>query len=246
MLEARTVAPPRDGVRFFVARRQFAGRGRGQRRWSSPEGGLYCTALFQPHLPSAYCGIYCIQAGLDTAHLLRERFGVACRFVWPNDLYIGTAKLGGLLLEIGGETELPSRGALGLGINVGETPDGPDYDAIALRQAPGSASAGSRELLPRTLFAALKPVIEAGLLEDEPDPAAVARRWTKENAEVGRRRIVAGREVTIEGMNPNGSLAVRDSDGRPAELASGGQLFTAPVGGSMENYEGVDHESAQL
>jgi len=80
------------GGMVMVAWSQTNGRGRLNRRWESPMGGLYYTRV----VPSR--GI----TPLSVAHLVQRvalKQGVACQIEWPNDLIIGHRKWGGILIE---------------------------------------------------------------------------------------------------------------------------------------------------
>ena len=103
-----------------VAERQRAGRGRQERVWHSPEGGLYFSVLLAAS-PEVVRGMaLTILAGLAMAETIRA----ACPDVpvvleWPNDLMVGRRKVAGILAEMrtpeGGEEPVA---VLGVGVNV--------------------------------------------------------------------------------------------------------------------------------
>ena len=220
MNEAAGRQPPEEGVEFWLARRQLQGRGRERRAWRSPEGGLYCTALFRPRLPAAYASLHLIAAGMALADLIGELCGEGCRFRWPNDLYYGEAKLGGLLLEIDGESQTPARGALGIGINIVAPPRVGDRRTASLAQiaAANGRSAPSR----RTFFSALQPVVEEALSEE--DAALIRDRFEHRLPDSEKGLVVpAGALRAVRGVTLCGSLIVATDDGRLLEIAPGGR-----------------------
>lgn len=121
MREGATGAP--RGT-LCLAECQTAGRGRLGRPWISPFGAnLYLSMLWRYKTPPAALGGFSLVAGAVVADVLR-RFGAeGLALKWPNDLLWDRRKLGGLLLEVAGETKGPSALVVGIGINVRMTPD---------------------------------------------------------------------------------------------------------------------------
>ncbi len=72
---------------IIVAREQFAGRGRHDRRWSSPPGkGIYATTLLTR--PSAELSLIPLEIANAIASFLCERFGITAGIKWPNDILV--------------------------------------------------------------------------------------------------------------------------------------------------------------
>nr|WP_206860142.1 bifunctional biotin--[acetyl-CoA-carboxylase] ligase/biotin operon repressor BirA [Lysobacter changpingensis] len=114
---------PTRGADVLLAERQTGGRGRRGRPWASPLAAhLYLSVSRQFGGGLARLGGLSLVAGVAAAEALREAgFGVALK--WPNDLVVpaqdGTLrKLGGILVEGGGEHAGPVRAVIGMGINV--------------------------------------------------------------------------------------------------------------------------------
>lgn len=117
---------PAFAAAVLLAERQSAGRGRRGRDWSSPlAANLYLSLsrMFDGGL-ARLPGLSLV-AGVATAEALHALGYVDVRLKWPNDLVVPGAgdtptlrKLGGLLVEGGGEVAGPARAVLGLGLNV--------------------------------------------------------------------------------------------------------------------------------
>lgn len=118
--EARRLAEEEDAPAGTVvaAGEQTAGRGRGARKWSSPAGaGVYLSMIFRPEVlePSPVS----ILAGLGIVRALDGAFpGLHPAIKWPNDLYAGGLKLGGVLSEAAWSDGRPRFLIVGVGINV--------------------------------------------------------------------------------------------------------------------------------
>ena len=108
-----------------VARRQTAGKGRQGRTWDDC-GGLHLSVVIPPHRASFSRG-FSVWLGLLTVLVLREDFLVDARLKWPNDIMVGSRKLGGILLENTHTGQEPMVVA-GLGLNLTARPSGfPPY-----------------------------------------------------------------------------------------------------------------------
>lgn len=149
----------------FVADSQFAAYGRQGRRWEAPLGrGLYFTIL-RPAGAGEPLSVVPIAVARWAAAVLVEQAGAAIALKWPNDLYVGRRKVGGVIAESrtqGEDTWL----AVGIGINVlGGATDLGVPDATTLEQETGRAPA-------------LAPLLQS--LLDRFDRELAEPRWSEE------------------------------------------------------------------
>lgn len=115
---------PGTGTAVLLAERQTGGRGRRGRAWTSPLAAhvyLSLSRTFGGGL--ARLGGLSLVAGIVVAEALHASGFEAIGLKWPNDLVVADAtgslrKLGGLLVEGGGEHAGPARAVIGLGLNV--------------------------------------------------------------------------------------------------------------------------------
>lgn len=117
---------------MIVAREQFAGRGRNDRRWSSPAGkGIYSTTLLTrtvAELPMIPLLMATIVAGY-----LHKSFGINACIKWPNDVLVNGRKIAGILIE-GRTHEEKSYLLIGIGVNVEPVQDDLRPNAISIRE----------------------------------------------------------------------------------------------------------------
>lgn len=107
------------GVDVLFAEQQTAGRGRRGRGWVSPLAAhLYLSVLRRFDGGLARLGGLSLVAGIAVAEALRDHCGLAVGLKWPNDLLVDGRKLGGILVEGGGEHGGPVQAVIGIGINV--------------------------------------------------------------------------------------------------------------------------------
>ena len=111
-------------VDICLTESQWAGRGRRGRQWSSPFGRhLYLSYGWTQHSPVN--AALTIVAALSVFTLLQARLPDLW-VKWPNDLWIGGRKLGGILVEARPRDHGETRLVVGLGLNIHEDPSLPD------------------------------------------------------------------------------------------------------------------------
>ncbi len=201
-----------------VADVQTGGRGRKGRGWHSELGGLYFTWVFRSPLPIGQQPHYAQVAALAIAHWL-EKEGVVPELKWPNDLLVNGAKISGILLDAVGDGEA-RRLLLGIGLNVSNRPQVVDYPTTSLKEVTGksySTAAVLKELLEqlRTSFQLLE---EAGM-------RPFAKQLSRFNHLVGKeQKLLVGEKLicgVVEGINEEGALLFRSSDGELRVVWSG-------------------------
>jgi BirA family transcriptional regulator, biotin operon repressor / biotin---[acetyl-CoA-carboxylase] ligase len=102
-----------------IAEAQSAGRGRLGRRWTSPAGkGLLFSVLLRPALPMNDAHLLTLVAAAAAAEAIEAVAGTAVHIKWPNDLFLGDRKTGGILMEVSGEQDEVEWVIVGIGINV--------------------------------------------------------------------------------------------------------------------------------
>jgi BirA family biotin operon repressor/biotin-[acetyl-CoA-carboxylase] ligase len=102
-----------------IAESQTAGRGRMDRKWLSPKSkGAYLSVILRPDiLPKEVSGITLI-AALSVAKAIREMTDLAALIKWPNDVFINSQKVCGILTEMNAETDKINFVIIGIGINI--------------------------------------------------------------------------------------------------------------------------------
>jgi len=210
---------PLRGTWALLAERQAAGRGRRGRTWASPLAAhLYLSLDRQFGGGLARLGGLSLVAGVAAAEALHALGHDRVRLKWPNDLVVedgaGLRKLGGLLVEGGGEHGGPVRAVVGLGLNVrmpaafAQDIDQPWCDLAALgdtRDRNAIAACVLSHLLP-----ALAQFDRDGL---EPFLARHANLDALRGRDVVLHLHEGERHGVADGLAPDGALRVRINDG---------------------------------
>ncbi|HET7601357.1 MAG TPA: biotin--[acetyl-CoA-carboxylase] ligase [Gemmatimonadales bacterium] len=199
---------------IVVAAEQAAGRGSRGRGWTSPRGGLWLTMLCRPASTDGV-ELLGLRAGLAVAGALAELGGIPPAWLkWPNDVIVDDRKLGGILCEARWQGAGLGWVAVGLGLNVRNSPP-TDVRFPAASLAEWRSDLTPDEVL-WPLVARLTPLAEAA------DALTAA-----EVAEFGSRDWLRGRAITAPvagvaaGIGPDGGLRVRRPDGGVVVLRSG-------------------------
>ena len=209
-------AAPLEGARVLLAERQTGGRGRLGRDWRSPlAANLYLS--LDRHFSGGLARLpgLSLVAGIASAEALRAVTGLDIGLKWPNDLWLDGRKLGGLLVEGGGEHGAPARAVIGLGLNVrmpashGSRIGQPWIDLAArLSMVP------ARNALAAALVSAWLPALQSF---DRDGLTPFLSRWQALDVLAGRTiRVHAGQgaeEVEALGVSADGGLRVRDAAG---------------------------------
>ncbi len=103
----------------LLAEHQSDGRGRRGKQWLSPFGGsLYCSLLWRfPGGLMSLSGLGLV-VGVALAQAVESIGLEGVKLKWPNDLHYRDQKLGGVLIELEGESEGPTDVVVGVGLNI--------------------------------------------------------------------------------------------------------------------------------
>jgi len=207
---------------FLTAEYQSAGRGRRARSWFAPPGGAICLSLNWcfASMPRDI-GALSLAIGVCALRALAqsEVRGVALK--WPNDLVVGSGKLGGILIELRAEAGGPAYVVVGLGLNVA-------LGDRVLRQvaASGTQAADLGSLMPagapppdrNALAAALIGSLVTGLMQFQSEGfAAFAAEWRGADALAGKSVVISDASGSIagraRGIDSDGALCLQTSAG---------------------------------
>jgi BirA family biotin operon repressor/biotin-[acetyl-CoA-carboxylase] ligase len=192
---------------------QTAGRGRLDRAWVAPaRSSLLCSVLLRPPLAVDEMQLIVAAVALATRQALERLCGLRAQLKWPNDLIVGTRKLGGVLAEI---VITPNGYDVIVGVGLNLTFDGPEDVAATSVQAQTGVT-----LVPRGL---LDIVLEE--LEVRREQLDSVKGRDELRAEYERALATIGRDVRVE--QHDGAV-----EGRAYGVDSAGRLLVE-VGGEM-------------
>ncbi len=180
----------------LAARSQTAGRGRFSREWISPAGSSLSLSIPFPaqssHPRPWLLGMAVAVAGATAIH---------CRLQWPNDLMIGSKKVGGVLIEMLPNAKGETIPVVGIGINLGqaEFPESISHRATSL-----SLTRGRTPDFEETAAEILKRLSALPPIQTWTDLATI---WMNLDDTPGKiYRLPTGEEAAALGIGPRGEL----------------------------------------
>jgi BirA family transcriptional regulator, biotin operon repressor / biotin---[acetyl-CoA-carboxylase] ligase len=200
---------------LVAAGHQTAGRGRLDRSWRDRPGeSLLFSVLLRPRIAAELAGLLPLLAGAAMAEAVGIRADVRAGCKWPNDVMVGSDKVGGILGEAAVEGGELRHVVLGIGMNLGVPPD---VDGAA-SVAGVDAAALLEEFLAR-LHRSYRP-------HDEGFEASVVAAWRRASVTLGRRvRATDARGHDVAGVavdvDERGGLIVEGPDGARSIVAFG-------------------------
>jgi BirA family biotin operon repressor/biotin-[acetyl-CoA-carboxylase] ligase len=105
-----------DGT-VVTSKIQSEGKGRQNRKWVSPKGGLWISVILRPKIPPQKATLVTLMAANAVAETLSE-YGLDAKIKWPNDVLIDGKKVCGILTEAKTKENEIEYIILGLGINA--------------------------------------------------------------------------------------------------------------------------------
>ncbi len=225
-MQAGASGAPHGSV--YVADAQTGGRGRGAHTWVSPAGsGLYVSILLRPALAPGDALWLSLAAGLAARDAVAFVTGVVADLRWPNDVLVGSRKLGGVLTEMQAEATRVRFVVIGIGVNVHQR----EFPAELAGAATSLAIAAPQNVATRQdLLVALLRALQGEVRGLTGPDAVAARQHLLARLEVAStwvrgKRVAVGEEEPFrgvtEGLDERGFLRVRTDAGTVRTVLSG-------------------------
>ena len=208
---------------LVLAEHQTAGRGRLGRRWHAPPGsGLLFSLIFRPPLAPDQVQQLTMVCGLAVVDAIAATTGLQAGLKWPNDILVGSNKVGGILSEVEFRGERVDYAVVGIGLNVNldqeQLPQGLAMPASSLSSELGRPV--DRVSLLRALLQAVERRYLA-LHQGTSPHEAWAQRLTMLGQTVVVRLAEERLEGVAEGVAANGALLLRLPDGQQRSILAG-------------------------
>lgn len=215
-LSAVEADPQADGLAVFTEF-QTAGRGRQGRSWHAPRGAsLLCSVVILGPDDVSGAGVLTLVAGVAACDAVREATAVWSVLRWPNDVYVRSRKLGGVLVESRPTRNAQRAWVIGVGINcyqhASHFPSEIRAGATSLELE--SSYAIDRLRLAQDLLRELDRWLAQG---DGIDAGRVREAWLDRSETLGQRVRLLSEGRTFEGctldVDPQTGLLVQLDDG---------------------------------
>lgn len=206
-----------DEGTVVITESQTHGRGRLNREWLSPTGGIYFTLVLRPMISPTYATRMNLMASVAVATTIRKLLGLNAVLKWPNDVLIEGKKVCGILAEIDAEMDVVNFVSLGIGVNANTSIPQFENTATSLKQALG------RDVSRKQFLTALLKEIERWqtlLMETD-----LLEEWRRLSVTLGKDvriltpgEVIMGRAIDIDNT---GALIIRERDGSLRKTVAG-------------------------
>lgn len=206
---------------LVLSEAQTKGRGRQQRQWHSPKyKGIYLSLILKPKILPNLIPVLTLMSAVSVCEAIKEELDIEAQIKWPNDIFIGNKKLGGILTELNAETDAVRFVVIGIGINVNNDKKALIEGAVSLKEEKGCNI--ERVALLKSMLEKLE---NNYLLFQEEGAGPVIQKWRQLNITVGKRVKVTCQKLHLEGqaldIDSDGGLLVRKDSGIVQKVMAG-------------------------
>jgi len=223
----------------IVAATMTGARGRFDRSWHAPAGGIWLTLVLADTLLDDFAALYSVAAGVAVCELLRD-LGIPAAIRWVNDVLVAGRKVAGILVEEERSRRSGERYVfIGIGINLNNRSFPPELEGLAVAAAEAAGRQLSLVSSTARLLATLRWHVgllhwteRAQLAGDEAVNPLIARyrqlcdtvgRRVRFGFDVVRRPQYTGRVLAID---DDGALVLRlDEDGTVVRERAGELIY---------------------
>lgn len=203
---------------------QSKGRGRFNRKWFSPQGGIWASLILRPTMSSKQIPLITLMMGIAICEAVKEVVKVKATLKWPNDCLIKGKKFSGILLEAQRVKNILRYLIAGFGINVNISKE------LFPKDLQNTATSIKEELgreIPRVdlIKLILENIEHLYEIMKRDGLEEIKRKWKFFSDTIGRKVSIKTAGKTIKGevldINDEGALIVSQSHDKIITVYSG-------------------------
>ena len=201
---------------IIIAEKQTSGRGRLNRKWASPKGGMWFSLIIHPKFDVSNSTLVPIAGAVALAKSIKSILNIETSVKWPNDITLDGKKVAGMLVDASFQANNIEYLILGVGINF-------DIDAKKLekRLMRSPNFYGVSSLRKKNDATPPKLLLNAFLLEFEKtllqltkgEKTKIVKEWTKRADNIGKKIVINTSNGKIsgiaQGIDNDGALKVK-------------------------------------
>lgn len=209
-----------------LAEQQSQGKGRMERHWHSPPGGIWMSVILRPQLPPYQVQGITLVAAVVVVEAVKEVTGLCPKIKWPNDIYIEGRKVCGILAEMKGEMDRVDHVVIGIGLNANnefkeaDEPGSEGFSAASLSMFLGEPA--DRRDLVRAILSRLE---EYYFRHGREGISYLLELWRRNNFTLGSSVVLKMGDKEFPGVaediTPEGGLILRNHQGKTKVFYSG-------------------------
>ena len=214
----RMASDPANNGAVVIAEKQTDGKGRLDRKWISPKGGIWFSIILHPQFDISVITLFPIASALALSNAIEKTLDIKSELKWPNDITVSGKKVAGMLVDASLESNKIENMVLGVGINFNV-----DVKQIEkmLKDTPNFYGVASLSEQNKTI----KPIllVQTFLIELEKictrlnskDTKKIIRDWTVRSSTIGQNVELNTKEGKIKGraikIDVDGALVISEN-----------------------------------
>ena len=205
---------------IVIAEKQTAGKGRLDRKWTSPKGGIWFSLIIHPKFDVSTSTLVPIAGAVALAKAIKNTLNIDVSVKWPNDITLNGKKVAGMLVDASFQANNIDYLILGIGINF-------DIDAkkIEKRLSKSANFYGVNSLRKKDDSTPPKILLREFLVQFEKisiqlnkgEKAKIVKEWTKKADKIGKKISINTSDGKIsgvaQGIDNDGALKLKTSKG---------------------------------
>ena len=205
---------------IVIAEKQTAGKGRLDRKWTSPKGGIWFSLIIHPKFDVSTSTLVPIAGAVALAKAIKNTLNIDVSVKWPNDITLNGKKVAGMLVDASFQANNIDYLILGIGINF-------DIDAkkIEKRLSKSANFYGVNSLRKKDDNTPPKILLKEFLVQFEKisiqlnkgEKAKIVKEWTKKADKIGKKISINTSDGKIsgvaQGIDNDGALKLKTSKG---------------------------------
>ena len=209
-------ADKKENGTIVIAEKQTSGRGRLDRKWTSPKGGIWFSLIIHPKFDVSSSTLIPILSAVALSKSIKKILGIDTEVKWPNDIILNGKKVAGILVDASVQANNIDYLILGIGINF-------DIDTKKLEKrlsktpnfyGVNSLRGNNNKTPPKILLKEFLFQFEKNLSSlDKGEKAKIVKEWTKKAAGIGRKITIntsSGKISGIsQGIDTDGALKIK-------------------------------------
>ena len=201
---------------IIIAEKQTSGRGRLDRKWTSPKGGIWFSLIIHPKFDVSSSTLIPILSAVALSKSIKSVLDIETEVKWPNDITMNGKKVAGVLVDASFQTNSIDYLILGIGINfdidtkklekrLTKTPN--FYGIDSLREKEDKTP-------PKKLLKEFLLQFEKNLFQlDKGEKSKIIKEWTKRAAGIGKKITINTSNGKIsgisQGIDNDGALKIK-------------------------------------
>ena len=209
-------ADKKENGTIIIAEKQTSGRGRLDRKWTSPKGGIWFSLIIHPKFDVSSSTLIPILSAVALSKSIKSVLDIETEVKWPNDITMNGKKVAGVLVDASFQTNSIDYLILGIGINfdidtkklekrLTKTPN--FYGIDSLREKENKTP-------PKKLLKEFLLQFEKNLFQlDKGEKSKIIKEWTKRAAGIGKKITINTSNGKIsgisQGLDNDGALKIK-------------------------------------